>query len=114
MTTPLTSQRCIPCEAGTPPLSSDRAKALYAELPPGWALTETSLQKRFTFKTFPEAIAFVNRIAELAEREGHHPDLDIRYRRVTITLTTHAIKGLSPNDFILAAKIEPLAQTVEA
>ena len=105
---PLPSQRCVACEGGTPPLPKDQAQELYAQLPSGWTLGGLVIEKTFTFPTFPEAIAFVDRVAELAESEGHHPDLDIRYRRVTVHLTTHAIKGLSRNDFILAAKIEAL------
>lgn len=111
MDLPLTAQRCVPCEGGTPPLTADRAKTLHAELPSGWILSDTSLVKRFTFSSFRDAIAFVQHAADLAESEGHHPNLNIEYRTVTVTLTTHAIHGLSDNDFILAAKLEPLVKS---
>ncbi len=76
----------------------------------GWILHEsgTAIQRPFKHKTFQAAIAFVVAVAELAETEGHHPDISINYRRVTLTLTTHSIGGLSENDFILAAKINQL------
>lgn len=73
----------------------------------GWEVQENKLiGKIFKFKTFREAISFVNRVANLAEEEQHHPDIIIRYRKVTFELTTHAIKGLSENDFIMASKID--------
>lgn len=108
MDVPLTAQRCVPCEGGTPPLTNEKAQALHAELPDGWILSDTSLVKTFQFKSFPAAITFVDAVAKIAESEGHHPDIDIRYRKVTLTLTTHAVKGLSDNDFILAAKTEQI------
>lgn len=70
---------------------------------------DKKIKRRFNFKDFREAMDFVNRLAEIAEAEGHHPDLHIYYNKVTVVLTTHAIKGLSENDFILAAKAENLA-----
>lgn len=109
MDIPLATKRCVPCEGGTPPLSQVQARMLHAELPSGWALGDTTLKKTFRFAGFREAIDFVTAVAELAEAEGHHPDIDIRYQAVQITLTTHAINGLSENDFIVAAKIDPLA-----
>ncbi|MBI4032383.1 4a-hydroxytetrahydrobiopterin dehydratase [Candidatus Berkelbacteria bacterium] len=109
MDTPLTARRCVPCEGGTRPLGKDKAAELHTQLPSGWALGKTALTKTFSFPTFIDAIGFVDRVATLAEAEGHHPDIDIRYRKVTLTLTTHAIKGLSDNDFILAAKIEAVS-----
>jgi len=72
---------------------------------PGWELGDNTLSRRFRFKGFREAMAFVNRVADLAEEEGHHPDIYISWNRVRLDLTTHAIKGLSDNDFIMAAKI---------
>lgn len=78
---------------------------------PDWKLSEDakSVSRKLKFETFPEAIKFVNRVADLAEEESHHPDFLINYKRVTLTLTTHAIGGLSENDFILAAKINNLS-----
>ena len=102
----LAERKCVPCEGGVPPLSEERSRALLAELEEGWALEEGKLVRSFKFRSFLEAIAFVNRIAPIAEEEGHHPGITINYNRVRLQLFTHAIKGLSDNDFILAAKIE--------
>lgn len=76
----------------------------------GWALAEDkkSIKKEFSFKDFVQAMAFVNKVAEIAESEGHHPDLHIFYNKVKIELSTHAIGGLSENDFIVAAKVNAL------
>jgi len=82
----------------------EEAEALM-EQAPGWELEEDKLSRRFKFRDFREAMAFVNRVADLAEEEGHHPDIHIFWNRVQLDLTTHAIKGLSENDFIMAAKI---------
>lgn len=73
-----------------------------------WELSEKQIQKDFRFKDFTEAMRFVNQVAELSESEGHHPDIQISWNRVTLSLTTHAIGGLSENDFILASKIDRL------
>ncbi len=73
-----------------------------------WELKENSIQKAHRFKNFQESMKFVNIVAELAEEEGHHPDICISWNKVTLTLTTHAIKGLSENDFILASKIDKI------
>lgn len=104
----LAGRHCVACEKGTPPLTEAEA-ALYLPQVPAWEMRDAkSLRRRFRFKDFVEAIAFVNRIAEVAEEQGHHPDIYISYNRVRIDLTTHAIGGLSENDFILAAKIDRL------
>ena len=99
----LTQKYCQACEAGTPPMSMEEAQGLMEQVP-GWELGENKLSRRFKFKDFREAMSFVNRVAELAEQEGHHPDIHISWNRVRLELTTHAIKGLSENDFIMAAK----------
>ena len=104
----LAERHCMPCEGGTPPLSHERAEQLLTQLEPGWALESDKLVRRFRFRDFREAIAFVDDLARVAEDEGHHPDLTINYNRVRVELSTHAIGGLSENDFILAAKIELL------
>ncbi len=88
-----------------PPLTAQEAAALSREIP-CWSLDAKTLTRAYRFKNFSEAMRFVNRVAELAEAEGHHPDIAISYSNVTLTLTTHAIVGLSENDFILAAKID--------
>ena len=105
--TDLTRRYCVACEAGTPPMSVDEAQALMEQIP-GWELTDNRLTRRFKFRDFKEAMAFVNRVADLAEAEGHHPDINISWNRVRLDLTTHAIKGLSENDFIMAARINAL------
>ena len=107
----LLDKRCVPCEGGIPPLTVQKAKS-YLEQTPGWEIIEggKKIKREFKFKDFKEAIAFVNKVAELAESEGHHPDFHIFYSRVILELWTHAIGGLSENDFILAAKINQLIQ----
>lgn len=105
--TDLKSKRCIPCEKGVDPLDKAAVDALLLQVP-GWSVSAdyTSIVREFTFKDFVEGIVFMTDVAHVAEEEGHHPDMNIHdYNKVTITLSTHAIKGLSENDFILAAKI---------
>ena len=108
----LASKTCTPCRGGIPPLTSEGARGLQTGTP-DWELEEaqTRLRRSFRFESFPEAIGFVNRVAELAEQEGHHPDFEIHYREVSLTLYTHAIGGLHENDFIMAAKIDQLASS---
>jgi len=104
----LAKQKCVPCEGTEAPLTKKEAEALMAQIS-GWQLAEDakSISKQFKFKNFKEAIGFINRVGEIAESEGHHPDIHLtNYRQVRIDLSTHAIKGLSQNDFILAAKID--------
>ena len=107
--TSLLQKYCVACEGGTPPMPLEQAQEMLAEVP-GWALEENTLVRKFRLKNFKEAMAFVNRVADLAEAEGHHPDIHISWNRVRLELTTHAIKGLSENDFIMAAKINALAE----
>jgi 4a-hydroxytetrahydrobiopterin dehydratase len=104
----LTQKKCIPCKGGIPPLSSEEIKPLYAQLS-GWKVIENHhLEKEYRFKDFKEALAFVNKVGALAESEGHHPDIQLSWGRVGITLWTHKINGLSESDFILAAKCDAL------
>jgi len=104
----LAAKKCVPCEGGTPPLQGEKIQEYLKEVE-GWELeNEKLIKKTFKFKKFRESINFVNRVANLAEKENHHPDIHIRYIRVTFELTTHAIKGLSENDFIMASKIDLL------
>ena len=98
---------CIPCEGGVPPLSKKMAQELLP-LVSGWVLRETKplkLTRVFQFTDFVQAMKFVNGVAKVAEAEQHHPDIAIHWNRVTLTLFTHSIAGLSENDFILAKKI---------
>ncbi len=103
----LAAQKCVPCEGGIPPLSSEQVAELIKNLG-GWQVEGVKLQKEFNFKNFAEAIGFVNQVAAIAESEGHHPDLHVFYNKVVIEPWTHAIGGLHQNDFILAAKIDNL------
>ena len=89
------------------PLKADEIARYAAELKTKWdVIDEKKLRREFKFHNFKQAMAFVNRVAELAEQEGHHPDISVFYNRVVIELWTHAVKGLSENDFIVARKIE--------
>lgn len=103
----LHKKKCIPCESGTPPLEEPKIKELIKEIPL-WLLKNGRLCRSFKFKNFVESLNFVNSIGKLSEEEGHHPDIAIHYNKVELDLFTHAIKGLSENDFILAAKIDRL------
>jgi 4a-hydroxytetrahydrobiopterin dehydratase len=96
----------VPCRGGVPPLEGDRIKALHKELSAGWTVIDDHhLSKAFEFKDFAEALAFVNRAGEIAEREGHHPDIYLSWGKVRVEIWTHKIDGLTESDFILAAKI---------
>jgi 4a-hydroxytetrahydrobiopterin dehydratase len=107
----LKEKRCVPCEGGTPPLADPTIQLLLGEVP-GWVLRpeggEARIGKSYTFDDFLGAMAFVDRMAALAEDEGHHPDFCVHYSRVDVTLWTHAVKGLSENDFILASKLDAI------
>lgn len=107
--TELVARSCVPCRGGIPPLTEHEARRYLAQTH-GWALAPEAnrIAREFTFRDFREAVAFVNRVADLAEEEGHHPDFQIRGNRVTIVLWTHKIDGLHENDFIMAAKINRL------
>ncbi|MDP3999220.1 MAG: 4a-hydroxytetrahydrobiopterin dehydratase [bacterium] len=90
-----------------PPLGAEKIKEYSAQLKNSWDVLENKkIRREFVFKGFKEAIVFVNKVAEIAEQEDHHPDIHIFYRKVVIELWTHAVGGLSENDFIMAAKIE--------
>jgi 4a-hydroxytetrahydrobiopterin dehydratase len=101
----LAKKHCVPCEGGVAKLAPDRVQELLRELD-GWTARDDKLHKRFAFRDFVAAMAFVNRMADVAEQEGHHPDFAVHYREVDVTIWTHAIGGLSENDFILAAKLD--------
>ena len=106
----LTEQKCEACEGGVIPLNMTEAKILLAQIP-GWEVAPDAkrISREYVFKNFVGALAFVNQVGELAESEGHHPDLHLtNYKHLEIVLSTHAIDGLSNNDFILAAKINEL------
>ena len=109
----LTAKKCVPCEGGVPKYSLAEAEAQLATLP-AWRLTHdgTRIRRDLELKNFRECIKLMNNVGALAEREQHHPDLHLEgYRNVWIEIYTHAIGGLSENDFILAAKIDALSPT---
>jgi len=109
----LAARRCSPCEGGIPPLTPAEAQRLLAQISSGWALTEDArfLRREFKFRDFYRTMSFVNALAHIANIEDHHPDLEVGYNYCRVTYTTHAIRGLSENDFVCAAKIDliPLA-----
>lgn len=103
----LSQKHCVPCDGGVFPLARQESGPMMQEVPL-WILAgdALSISRTFSFKNFAEALAFANKIGAIAEEEGHHPDLEIGWGRATVRLSTHAIGGLSDNDFILAAKID--------
>jgi 4a-hydroxytetrahydrobiopterin dehydratase len=103
----LTARKCVPCEGGVPPLSQERIDELLKELA-GWEYNDGKISRTFSFKDFYETVEFVNAIAWIANREGHHPDLEVSYNTCNVSFRTHAINGMSENDFICAAKIDAL------
>lgn len=106
--TELTKKHCVACSGDTPALKAEEVFRLHQQIP-DWDVTSgRKLVRRFEFEDFVAAMEFVNRVADLAEAEGHHPNITIDYRRVTFTVWTHAIDDLSESDFILAAKIDAL------
>lgn len=106
----LSKRKCKACEGGVPPLKKEEADELLKQLKPEWMLIDGGrmLANTYTFRDFVETMGFVNKIAAVAEEEQHHPDLTISYNNLGVELMTHAIGGLSENDFILAAKIDEL------
>ena len=103
----LVSKQCKSCEGGAPALSSDEAATLLSQLD-GWQLTDKIISKNFAFKNYYQTIAFVNATTWISHREDHHPDITVGYNQCRVEYTTHAINGLSENDFICAAKIDKL------
>lgn len=103
----LENRRCKPCEGGVPPMTDDEADALLMKIE-GWILDHSEIRKTYTFKNYYQTMAFVNAAAYVAHREDHHPDLLVGYKTCRVTYTTHAIGGLSENDFICAAKLDGL------
>ncbi len=105
----LSNKKCVPCEVGAIPLQPDEVKDMLKELEEGWSSEDDkAIQKTFKFDDFMGAMDFANKIAELAEEEGHHPILTVSWGKLKAKLMTHKIKGLHENDFILAAKIDKL------
>jgi 4a-hydroxytetrahydrobiopterin dehydratase len=103
----LTRKKCVPCEGGVPRVEGAELKALLESVP-GWQLAGDRIRRHLRFRDFREAMAFLNRMADLAESEGHHPDFSVHYSTVDVEIWTHAAGGLTENDFILAAKIDAI------
>lgn len=104
----LSSRQCVPCRGGVPPLQGEEIQRLLSQLN-GWEVArEHHLKKNYAFSNFAEALKFVNRVGELAEEQGHHPDICFGWGKVEVTIWTHKIDGLTESDFILAAKINEL------
>lgn len=103
----LQEKHCIPCEVGGKPLTHQEIQTLLSQINSEWnVLDDKKIAREFSFKNFKEAMVFVNTIADIAEAEQHHPDMHIFYNKVNVELWTHAVGGLSENDFIVAAKID--------
>lgn len=110
MTEELANQHCKPCEGGVDPLSTDQARELLEALHPDWVLSDDALQisRHFRFPAYSRTLAFTNAVAWIAITQGHHPQMIVNYGSCDVSYTTHAIDGLSDNDFICAAKIDRL------
>jgi 4a-hydroxytetrahydrobiopterin dehydratase len=105
----LAEKDCVPCKGGVPPLKGNDLAKLRNELNPGWqTVKEHHLEREFKFKDFREALDFTNEVGELAEEQGHHPDIYLSWGKVKVTIWTHKIEGLTESDFVLAAKIDKL------
>lgn len=105
----LASKECVPCKGGVPPLAGKELAELLENLGNEWEIKEgQKLTKGYKFRNFREALAFTNRVGELAEAQGHHPDIHLSWGRVKLVIRTHKIGGLTESDFILAAKAEQL------
>ena len=109
----LTKKHCVPCEGGMLPLTNEKEDELIKQISDWLLLRDTThkITRQFKFKDFKKAMEFVNKIADLAQNEGHHPDIKIIYNKIQLDLSTHAVGGLSENDFIMAAKINQAIAT---
>lgn len=110
MSASLVERKCQPCEGGLPPLEASAAKELLTALDSTWRISADGkwIRREFSFSGFNRTMGFVNAVAWVANTEGHHPDLEVSYSKCAVNYTTHAIDGLSENDFICAAKIDRL------
>jgi 4a-hydroxytetrahydrobiopterin dehydratase len=105
----LAERQCVPCKGGVPPLKGQELARLARELDGGWQVVEErQLEKEYRFRDFREALGFTNKIGELAEAQGHHPDIYLAWGKVKLAIWTHKINGLTESDFVLAAKADKL------
>ena len=104
----LASKTCVPCRGGVPPLKGGQLAELRKQVPQWQVINEHHLTREFKFPDFRQALDFVNRVGEVAEQQGHHPDILLTWGRAEVTLWTHKIDGLTESDFIMAAKIDKL------
>jgi 4a-hydroxytetrahydrobiopterin dehydratase len=105
----LAEKDCVPCKGGVPPLKGNDLAKLRRELKQDWQVVkEHHLEREFKFKDFKEALGFTNKVGELAEQQGHHPDIALSWGKVKVTIWTHKIDGLTESDFVLAAKVDKL------
>jgi 4a-hydroxytetrahydrobiopterin dehydratase len=108
MMSELASKTCVPCKGGTPPLKGEELERLRRQVPEWEVVDEHHLHRRFRFKNFRESLSFVDRVGELAEEQGHHPDIGFGWGYAEISVWTHKIDGLTESDFIFAAKVDTL------
>lgn len=105
----LARMECVPCKGNVPPLKGEELAHLLEKLGEGWrVVAEHHLEKEYRFRNFREALAFTNRVGEVAEAQGHHPDIHLAWGKVRLTVWTHKIDGLTESDFIFAAKVDDL------
>ncbi len=110
----LLNQQCKPCEGGVPPLTPTEVEALMAQVPAWQPLDHSAIQRTFKFKNYYETMAFVSAVAWIAHQQDHHPELEVHYSRCVVRYSTHAVGGLSQNDFICAARVDALLRPPEA
>lgn len=111
MTEQLADKKCVPCRGGVPPIQERELQVLLKAIPQWTVITEHHLTREFKFPDFKQALDFVNKVGELAEEQGHHPDILLAWGKAEITLWTHKIDGLTESDFIMAAKIDRLQES---
>jgi len=104
----LSERECVPCRGGVPPLTAEEIQPLAAQVPDWNVVDDHHLQRTYRFADFRESLEFVNRIGELAEQQGHHPDICFGWGKADVSIWTHKINGLTESDFVLAAKIDKL------
>lgn len=106
--TELANRNCVPCRGDTPPLKGEELGGLRRQVPDWEVVEEHHLRRAFKFKNFREALGFVNRVGELAEEQGHHPDISFGWGYAEVTVFTHKIDGLTESDFVFAAKVDTI------